>query len=334
MRSSSRCQDDDGFDTARKLKQAARNHSSVLRAEMRSALKTDPGVQGSDRAAYLGAFYMMVVSAIMAIDSVIVRLLSPEVHPFIMGFTRAGFGLLAVLPWILRRRSMLATHYRARHFVRAALKLASLIAFFYAFASAPLADVTAIAFTSPIFVFLGAWLLLGEQPRRARLIAMAIGFVGVLIVVRPGQAGELPPGLWFALAGALLTAVIQLLLKDMSATDSTETLVAWNLILMVPIAAVPALLVWSNPSPAAWGFLALQGVMGAFNMMLATKAFSLAEASLIAPFDFLRLPFVALLGWLLFSQPVTASTLIGGTVIFLATLLMARSAGRRVISQT
>ena len=285
--------------------------------------------QGQDRAALLGVALMVAVSAMMAVDSVIVRYLSPGVHPFVMGFTRASFGLLAVLPWILARRNILQTNYRFRHLLGAVLKLAALICFFFAFASASLADVTAIAFTAPVFVTIGAWFYLSESPRASRIVAVIAGFAGVLIVLRPGQAEGVPAGLLFALAGAILTAVIQLILKRMSAHDSTETLVAWNLILTVPIALLPALLVWSTPTPVEWLLLAFQGVMGAFNMMLATKAFALAEASLIAPVDFLRLPFVALLGYLIFSQTVPVSTWIGGALIIAATPLMARSGRRR-----
>ena len=102
-----------------------------------------------DRSALLGVGLMLVVALIGAVDSVIVRRLSPAIHPFVMGFTRALFGLLAMLPWILGRPGMLRSHYRVRHALRAALKLASLFAYFAAFAVAPLADVTAIAFTAP-----------------------------------------------------------------------------------------------------------------------------------------------------------------------------------------
>jgi len=302
--------------------------------ECGASMSSNMRVKGQDRDALLGVGLMMLVSAMMAMDSVIVRHLSANVHPFVMGFTRAGFGLIVVLPWILRRPGILKTHYRFRHFLRAGLKLAALIAFFFAFAAAPLADVTAIAFTSPIFVTIGAWLFLSEPPRALRVAAVLVGFAGVMIVLRPGQASGIPAGLLFALAGALLTALIQLILKRMSAHDSTETLVAWNLILTVPIALVPALFVWSTPAPAEMALLAFQGAMGALNMMLATKAFSLAEASLITPFDFLRLPFVALLGYLIFAQSVPVSTWIGGAVIFAASLLMARSARRRLIAQT
>lgn len=286
-----------------------------------------------DRSALIGIGLMMLVSAFSAIDSILVRYLSSSVHPFVMGFTRALFGLLVVLPWIVTRKSILKSNYLSLHFVRAGLKLAALISFFFAFASAPLADVTAIAFASPIFVTIGAWLFLSEDPRALRFFAVGIGFVGVIVVLRPGQASGVPPGLLYALAGAVLIAIIQLMLKAMSARDSSETLVAWNLIVTVPIAIVPALFVWATPSPAEWAILAIQGVLGALSMFLATRAFSMADASLITPFDFLRLPFVALLGYLVFAQTVPASTWVGGSVIFAATLLMARSARRRVLSE-
>lgn len=283
----------------------------------------------ADRAAFAGVALMALVALIGALDSVIVRQLSPEVHPFIIGFTRALFGLLVVLPWILSRPGMLRSHYRFRHALRAGLKLASLIAFFAAYAAAPLADVTAIAFTAPIFVTIGAWAFLAERPRTLRVLAVIAGFGGVLLVLRPGQDAGISTGLLLALLGALLTAVIHLLLKPMSGRDSTETLVAWNLILTVPIAAVLALWVWATPTLEEWALLAAQGALGALNMGLVTRAFALAEASLIVPIEFLRLPIVAALAYVCFGQGVPPETWAGGAVIFGATLMMARSARMR-----
>lgn len=277
-----------------------------------------------------GVVLMMLVSAMMAIDSVIVRALADSVHPFAIAFTRGFFGLVFFLPWMLAHKGILKSHYRFRHVLRAALKLAALISFFFAFARSPLADVTAIAFTSPIFVTIGAWLFLSEQPRATRIVAVVIGFAGVLILLRPGHSDGIDPGLVFALSGAVLTAVIQLILKPMSARDSTETLVAWNLIVTVPLAAIPAAFVWSMPSWEDWALLALQGFLGAVSMAMATRAFALAEASLIVPFDFLRLPLVALLGYLFFAQVVPVTTWIGGAIIFSSSLLMARSARARI----
>ncbi|MFK7893197.1 MAG: DMT family transporter [Granulosicoccus sp.] len=285
-------------------------------------------MQAENRASLLGVLLMVMVALLGAIDSVLVRLVSPGVHPFIIGFTRSLFGLLLVLPWIIWQPEVLRSHYRFRHLLRALLKLISLILFFMAFAAAPLADVTAIAFTAPIFVTLGAWIFLAEKPQRRRVVAILVGFAGVLIVLRPGYQSEVPVGLLLALAGALLTAAIQLILKPMSARDSTQTLVAWNLLLTMPLAAIPAWFVWSMPSSTEWLLLAIQGMLGALTMGMVTRAFALAEASLLAPVDFLRLPIVALLAYLVFNQIPGVTTLIGAVLIFVATVLMARSAQR------
>ncbi|MGI9524775.1 MAG: DMT family transporter [Hyphomicrobiaceae bacterium] len=282
-----------------------------------------------DRSALVAIALMVLVAIFNAVDAVIVRLLSPDVHPFVIGFTRASFGLLVLLPWILNRPTILRSNYILGHVVRAILKLGSLVAFFAAFAVAPLAEVTAIAFAAPIFLTVGAWLFLAERPRSLRIIAVLVGFAGVLIVLRPGSEFSGIEGFLLALLGAVLIAFSHLVLKSMSARDSTETLVAWNLILTVPIAAVPAIIFWENPTSWQWGLLAVQGAMGALNMGLITKAFSLAEASFIAPIDFLRLPIVAGLAFVLFNQSVPMTTWLGGAAIFGASLLMAQSARRR-----
>ena len=284
---------------------------------------SDPGPR--DRAALIGVLLMMLVGVINALDAVIVRLLAREVHPFIIGLTRTSFGLLAMLPWILSRPQMLRTQFRLMHVLRAALKLASLIAVFFALAEANLADVTAIGFAAPLFVTVGAWFLFGEQPQAVRILAVMMGFAGVLIVLRPDWTTgfDVSRALLLALFAALLTAVIQLMLKAMARRDRTDTLVAWNLIVSVPLAALPAWLVWQNPSAWHWGLLAVQGAFGALNQFMVTRAFQLADASLVAPIDFLRLPFVAILAFVLFEEVAGMSTWIGAAVIFVATMVMA-----------
>ncbi|WP_340303471.1 DMT family transporter [Roseobacter sp. HKCCD7870] len=283
------------------------------------------GAFNLDPKAILAVGLMALVAVFQSVDAVIVRQLSPQVHPFTIGFGRAFFGLLVVLPWILTKPIILRSNYTYLHILRAALKLGSLVAFFAAFALAPLADVTAIAFTSPIFVTIGSWLFLGERPRRMRIFAVILGFFGVIFVLRPGQP-EVPAGIIFALVGAVLMAIIQLILKPMSARDSTETLVAWNLIITAPLAAIPLIWFWDNPTAMEWLLLVIQGVLGAASMALITYAFSIAEATLIAPLDFLRLPLVALAAWFVFGESVPVTTWVGGFVIFASTLLMARSA--------
>lgn len=266
---------------------------------------------------------MFAASVLGAIDAVIVRLLASDIHPFLMVFTRSLFGFIFFLPWLLKHPQMLQSHYRFRHVLRATLKLASLIAFFTAYSLSSLADVTAIAFTTPIFVTIGAWIFLGETPRALRIIAVVCGFAGALIIINPGSGAGATAGLLLALLGAVLTALIQLILKPMSAKDSTRTLSAWNLIITVPLAVIPAIFYWTTPTTWQWLLLVLQGLVGLMAMSAVTRAFSLAEASLLVPLDFLRLPIVAVLAWFMFAQTVEMTTWAGGMLIFAASLLMA-----------
>ena len=249
----------------------------------------------------LAMLLMAGMALLSAIDATIVRLLANEVHPFVIGFSRSLFGLLAVTPWIIRRVNLLESPYRWLHAVRAGLKLLALVSFFVAFATAPLADVAAISFTAPIFLALGGWLLLREPMVSSRALALLVGFGGIVLVIQPGR-GPVPAALLFALAGALLTAAIHLILKRMSLRDTTDRLVAWNLLTMVPLALVPAILFWTTPTLEQLGLLVVQGLLGALNMTLVTRALSLADVSLIAPLDFLRLPLVAGLAYLMFGE--------------------------------
>jgi drug/metabolite transporter (DMT)-like permease len=272
------------------------------------------------------AVLIMVSAAVLAgFDALIVRMLAGGVHPLIIGFFRALFGLFAVLPFILRRADLLASPYRTLHVVRAGLKFASLVALFIAFAHAPLADATAINFTMPIFLTLGAWLILREKVELPVLCGVVVGFAGVVVIIRPG-AGTFDPWLLFALAGAVLTAVSQLILRRMALRDTTDRLVAWNLIAMVPLGFIAILPVWTTPTPAQIGLMALQGGMGALNMALITRAFGMASASFLAPLDFLRLPVVGAMAFLFFGEVVPVSTWIGAATIFGATLLAAGGA--------
>ena len=271
-------------------------------------------------------------AALAAVDAAIVRTLDGGVHPFVIGFFRAAFGALAVLPLVLARPEIMKTRFPiAQHATRAGLKLLALVAFFAAFSQGPLSDVTAIAFTSPVFVVLGAAMMLGERLGPMRIAAVAVGLAGALLIVGPTGTG-LSLAMGFALSGALMQAVIQLMLKSMSSGDRTATLVVWNLFLTVPLAFVLALPFWVTPSWDQLGLLALQGVLGAGCMALMTHAFSLADASIIAPVDFLRLPLVAALGYALFSEVAQPSTLAGGVLICAAALLASR-ASRRVKSR-
>lgn len=298
--------------------------------------RREGGVHGSraDKSFAIAAALMVIAAGFNAIDTLLVRVISTEMSAFSIGFFRSVFGLLFVMPWMYRRRAhIVRSRYKWLHAIRAGLKVLALAAFFYAISRANLAQVTAIAFTTPIFVTVGAYLLLGESLGAARVGSVLMGFVGVLLIVRPGTV-ELDPYLLFALAGVALTAVMQLVLKAMSGNDSTETLVAWNLVMMVPLALIPALFFWTTPSPKMLVLLALQGALGALAMTALTRAVALVDVSAVVPFDFLRLPLVAIGAYYLFGQSANVETWIGAAVIFLAGILAGRGPRRNPVPAT
>lgn len=282
--------------------------------------------------AFAGMGIMVLVAMGGAVDAAIVRMLAGEVHPFMIGFTRVAFGLLALMPFILHRPEILRTKARFGHVLRAGLKLGALIALFAALQAAPLATVTAIGFASPLFVTIGAWLFMSELPGTVRIIGLIFGFFGVVVILAPGLSLGQGSAMSLALLSAILTATIQLILKAMGRSEPANTLVVWNLIVSIPLALGPALLFWSWPTPLQWGLLALQGTIGAVSQLGVTRALQLADASLIAPVDFLRLPMVAAMGWLVFSQVPSLTTWAGAGLIFIAIVLLASSSGPRPVS--
>ena len=138
----------------------------------------------------------------------------------------------------------------------------------------------------------------------------------------------------FALVSALLVGTIQLILKYMGATEKADTLVAWNLLVTVPIALVPAIWVWTPPTSFEWLLLGVQGAIGAGAQFCVTKAFQFADASLVAPVDFVRLPFVAAAAYLIFGELADRATWIGGAIIFVSVLIIATSTRNRGVPES
>lgn len=271
---------------------------------------------------------MSVVAFAMASDTALIRITAAELHPFEIAFFRNLFSLLLIVPWLWRMGpESLRTDRLALHLLRAALKLVTITAFFFAVKLMPLAEVTAIIFTTPLFVALGAALVLGEVLRLQRGLAILIGFVGVLIVLRPGSA-VFDPIMLLALAAAVGQAAIALLLKFLARSEPTHRLVGLNLILTVPLALLMALPFWTWPSAWMLLVLLLQGALGALAQTAVTRAMALADASVLMPFEFIRLPLVVLIAWLAFGEASDFPVWLGAAVIFGSTFYLTRSEAR------
>ena len=194
---------------------------------------------------------------------------------------------------------------------------------FFAVAYIPIDEQTALSFLAPIFTTIGALLFLGEIVRLRRITAIIISLLGALIIVRPGFT-EFNLGHGLALTSALAMGVTMLLIKSLTARDSALTIVFFSNLLMAPLALIPALYVWTWPEVELWLWLLGFGPCAAIGHFALARAYGLADASFVSAIDYARLPFAALIGWIVFAELSDIWTWIGASIIFGATVYIAR----------
>ena len=240
-----------------------------------------------------------------------------------VAFFRNAFGLLALLPMLLRPgHAPLKTQQLPRYFLRSAIGLGSMLCAFWALGHLPLAQAVSLSYSTPLFVTIAAVLWLGETVRVRRWAAVVVGFIGVLVIVRPGTAG-FTAGSLVAVAAALLSSLVAIQIKQLTRVDSADTVVLYTYVFWVPLSLVPALFVWVWPTGTAWLWLLATGVLGTIGQLLWTRALRLGEVSALTPISFLQLPLVTLFGWMLFNESVDRWTIIGAGIILAANAYIA-----------
>ncbi len=275
-----------------------------------------------------GALWMVFSACSFAGVSVAVHALAGRIHPFEIAFFRTLFLFLFMSPLLLRSGwSVLATRNWRMQLFRSVASVAAMMTWFSALSLMPIADVTALTFTAPLFSTLGAGLLLGEKVGARRWGAVVVGFAGTLVILRPGIE-SLAPGVWVALLAALLMSIIPLSIKVLSRTDPPTTVVLLVALLSTPMSLVPALFVWTAPPPQTWPWLVASGLFASGVQWGMAKAYALADVSAVLPFDFSRLVFVAVGGFLMFGEVLDLWTAAGAVIIFSATLYTARREAR------
>lgn len=236
-----------------------------------------------------------------------------------MVFYRSLFGLPVVMIWILSRGDGLAAIKTKRplvHLWRCALGVTGILLIFEGLKHLTLADATTIGFTSPIFATLLSILFLSEKVGKHRWLAIALGFVGVVIVLRPGMEGA-PSlvGLLFALTGALFAASVTVTLRRLGRTESATSIVFWFFIACCVVGGSISLFNGHSHSLMGYAILAGGGLAGGVAQLLMTSSLRHASVSTLAPLDYLQMVGAVILGWSLFSDVPTAGTLTGAGLI-------------------
>ncbi|MBK1658668.1 DMT family transporter [Paracraurococcus ruber] len=259
----------------------------------------------------------------------LLRTLAQQLDPFVAQFLRYAAGLLVMLPFILR--AGLAA-YRPKgmggQLWRGAVHTAGLVLWFIAVPHVPLAEMVALGFTTPLFIMLGAVLILRETLVPARWAAALVGFAGVLVVVSPGLGGGGNPYALVMLASAPLFAASFLITKALTRRDSPAVIVAWQAIGVTMFTLPMALYAWTWPTPLQWALFLATGVLGSAGHFCLTRGYSLADISATQPVKFLELIWASLMGFAVWGDVPTHTTLLGGAVIFAATTWIARREAR------
>ena len=292
-------------------------------------MDTPPLTTGSAKpdkvqSALKGIAFMLGSTLLAAIMNSAARHVTETVHPFELVFFRNLFAFAFVLPLLWRVGfGALRTNRPWMHVGRASLNVVNMMVWFTAISLAPLAEVVALGFTAPIFATILGVLIVKEVVGIRRWSAIIVGFAGALIVLQPGF-DTIQIGHGLTLFAAMIWAGILLIIKSLSRTESSITIVAYMSILMTPMSLVPALFVWVWPTWTELAWLAMIGVCGGAAQYLLAQSFHEAEISVVMPFDFAKLVWIALIAYIAFAEVPTLSTWLGGAIIFASGLYIAR----------
>ena len=266
---------------------------------------------------------MLAATAVLTCMHATVRHVSDGMHPFEITFFRNLFGLFAILPLALRAGvASLKSRQPGLQLLRSGFGLVAMLTWFYGLSVVPIAQATALSFTSVIFGSIGAALVLGERMGLRRWSAVLAGFIGALVILRPGF-DEVDPAALIVMLSSILWAAALLTVKRLATTDTVVCIVTWNSILLTVLSLPVAMTVWVTPTGEQLLWLALIGVLATLGHLAMTGAFKASAATVVFPVDYTRLLWASVIGYVAFAEIPDAWTWIGGTVIFASTTYIA-----------
>ncbi|MSO54138.1 MAG: DMT family transporter [Rhodospirillales bacterium] len=262
-----------------------------------------------------GMIFMLISAFFGVVMSALIRGLSSDLHPFVIAFFRSLFGAIIFIPMLARYGVQpFRTGRPGRHFIRGLTNVAVILSSFMALSLAPLAKVTALHFTSPLFSTLLAVLLLGEVIRAHRIAALVLGFAGTLAIVRPGIDG-FDLGSSLAIVSALAGAISTIVVKELSRTESSVTTVMYMSLVASPMLLLCALPVWRTPTPTEFMWLLALGLVGTITHLTTNQALKETDVSYTQTMRYTQLIWAAVVGYLAFGEIPDIWTWIGGIMV-------------------
>lgn len=256
-----------------------------------------------------------------------------ELNVFQVSEFRSAIGLLLILPLIYRNGGFakLATKRPVQHIARSLVQYVAQLGWFFALTLISLGEVVAIEFTTPIWTAMLAAVFLKERINPAKVLAIALGVIGVIMIVRPGLSGA-NAGQVIALGAAIFFGIAITMMKSLTRTEPTLRIIFWMASVQSAAGLLPAIYVWTWPSAQVWGWVIVVAFCGTFSHYCMARAMLHADATIVVPMDFLRVPLTALAGWLIYAEQIDLLTALGAALILSGNLLNLRSPSQSQIT--
>ncbi len=273
-----------------------------------------------------GALWMLVAGTCFAIINTSSQYLSTRLglHNTVIGFFQYFISFMVMLPWIIKTglTTALKTEHLTLHVFRVLMSVIGIQLWLWALAyPIPIWQAIALVMTSPLFVTIGSWLFLKEKVGIKRWFATLVGFAGSLIILEPWGEDFVLASL-LPVAAAFFWAAYSLMIRKMSHTESTGSMVVYLLILIAPMNFILALPNFETPTNQMWVLLVITGSLLALAQWALVKAYASADASFIQPFDLAKLPLNVFAGWLVLGYVPPGRLWLGASLLVSATIFI------------
>ena len=267
--------------------------------------------------------------ALMLIVVVAGRETTRELNVFQIMEVRSILGFCMLYPLIRLHGGFAAmkTSRPLQHIARNLIHYGAQLGWFFALTLIPLGQVVSIEFTMPIWTAILAAAFLGERMTASKIAAIMLGIVGVIVIVRP-STGEINPGQLIALAAAVGFGISITMVKSLTRTEHTLAIIFWMLLVQSAAGFFPSIYVWVWPTAYAWGWMVVIAFCGTFSHYCMARAMLYADATVVIPMDFLRVPLSAAAGWLIYSERLDIFTVLGAALILTGNLFNLKAPGR------
>ena len=247
-----------------------------------------------------------------------VKLLSEDLHPIIICFYRCLMGLIIITPFVARNNfQALKTNNMRLQIFRALINIISMICWFSAIGMMHFEKATALGFTTPLFTTILAVLVLGEVIRFHRTAALLLGFIGILIIIRPGYV-PFEFGTILMLIASFSFSFVLIFVKKLSASDTSLTIIFYHLLYMTPVFFVLSLFYWQTVTLDQVIIFSMMGASGLLSHWCLAQAFKLSDTTFVMPLQFTKLIWASLIGLFVFAEQPDIWTWVGGIIIFIS----------------